>query len=311
MYDEGHGNDDPKSTLRSAQCFIWNLHTTPTLKVFNSSIFFLVFFFLSLCLSVSLFLWVFPFPPKLRNTISSAYIYQKMNKINYNFRLIHLFFHCLKKSISTTNGLSFQNIFMDCKSSNKYQHSPKSVWTEREYNNPFFFVGLFAKGPPIFPVSMFVTFVKVEIESKSENPLGLKLILVYLWLPHTPHESKIESWLNSVDHGSLHMTTIHFEELDLGLFQLTRGEILADHGSTILVEEFFLGWILFPIFELLASFPLEINVRALLRSQTSLPTGPSPCGNSQFTAFNLYTNLQRHIVTFFWSVHYSAHMQGN
>lgn len=180
------------------------------------------------------------------------------------------------------------------------------MWTEREYNNPL------PKDPLIFPVSMFVTFVTVEIESKTQTELGLKLIFLYLWLPHTPHESRIESWLNSVDHGSLDMTTIHFEELDPRLFQVTRGEILADHGSTILVEEFFLGWILFPIFELLAGFPLEVNVRALLwwkpLAQTSLPTGPSPCGNSQFTAFNVYT---RHIVTFLWSVHYRAHMQGN
>lgn len=45
------------------------------------------------------------------------------------------------------------------------------MWTEREYNNPL------PKDPLIFPVSMFVTFVTVEIESKTQTELGLKLIL--------------------------------------------------------------------------------------------------------------------------------------
>ena len=62
----------------------------------------------------------------------------------------------------------------------------------------------------------------VETEGKSQKELDLKLILVYLWLAHTPHDSRIKSWFNSSDHGSLHMTRIDFKELNRGLILLTR-----------------------------------------------------------------------------------------
>ena len=43
----------------------------------------------------------------------------------------------------------------------------------------------------------FSTYFMVETESKSQKELDLKLILVYLWLAHTPHDFRIESWFNS------------------------------------------------------------------------------------------------------------------
>ena len=45
-----------------------------------------------------------------------------------------------------------------------------------------------------------------------------------------PWFNSIESWFHSADHGPLHMTTIHFEELNLGLIQLNRGFILVTMG---------------------------------------------------------------------------------
>ena len=55
--------------------------------------------------------------------------------------------------------------------------------------------------------------VTVETEGKSQKELDLKLIRVYLCLAHTPQDSRIESWFDSADHGSLHMTRIDFKEL--------------------------------------------------------------------------------------------------
>ena len=70
----------------------------------------------------------------------------------------------------------------------------------------------------------------VETEGKSQKELNIKSILVHLWLAHTPHDSRLESWFNSVYHGSLHMTTIHLEELNLGLIPFNHGLILLTTG---------------------------------------------------------------------------------
>ena len=78
----------------------------------------------------------------------------------------------------------------------------------------------------------------VETEGKSQKELYIKLILVHLCLAHTPHDSRIESWFNSVYHGSLHMTTIHLPWYNS-----------SDHGSldmrTTNVQELNHGLILF------------------------------------------------------------------
>ena len=42
--------------------------------------------------------------------------------------------------------------------------------------------------------------LRVETEGKSQKELNIKLILVHLCLAHTPHDSRIESWFNSVYH---------------------------------------------------------------------------------------------------------------
>ena len=73
----------------------------------------------------------------------------------------------------------------------------------------------------------------VETEGKSQKELNIKLILGHLWLAHTPHDSRIESWLNSVSHGSLHMTTIHLEELNVGLIPFNHGIVLLATGQWI------------------------------------------------------------------------------